>query len=250
MSTSAAIKDVGSNLWQLLTEARKSEKSFIDANAIAVSFHSHDGSPHRGKPYFGKHRAVPLSAPATIRAEERLAKELMSEGSIQLPEGDELRLLDYQVPLKAIRSDKIGKVDLVGVMPRSNLALIELKVATSTENPRIALLELLDYWAVVRGNLDRFNDELAPKSCGPHADPAYLLIVAPNAYWRKWREPKRRRRWFEFWHLVESLEGKTKAVIRCLTLHKNEQQMPRFTLESVSIGVEGVFISEGWDDHR
>ncbi|SEF15179.1 hypothetical protein SAMN05444161_9203 [Rhizobiales bacterium GAS191] len=166
-------------LVELLAEARRSETATINAGAIVRAFSLHDGGPHRNGRYFMENRGKALSAPRTNRNEERLAKELKGQQTLALPDGDELRLLDYQVPLKAVRSDKIGKIDLVGLTQDKQLALVELKIGESDENPRIALLELLTYWAVVRGNLASINGELAARQTPPHVGPVRLLILAP-----------------------------------------------------------------------
>jgi hypothetical protein len=131
-------------------------------------FTSHDGSPHRKQSYFKEGRGKPIAAPSTNRREELLAKKLKDQGSLALPCGGELRLLDYQLPLKAVRRDKIGKVDLIGVA-QGRLALVELKTEDSVENPRVGLLELLGYWAVVRGNIEPINQELSRLQAGQHA---------------------------------------------------------------------------------
>jgi hypothetical protein len=158
-----------------------------------------------------------------------------------------LQLLDHQFPLKNVRRDKIGKIDLIGVTGRVELTLIELKVAESTENPRIALLEVLGYWAVVHGNFARINDELKNRARGF----GRLLIVAPPEYWRRWLEPKRKQRWLRFCLLLHEIEGNFDASVECLSLHdvdrstqlKRGQAMPRFTLESVEIGMEGFSVA-------
>jgi hypothetical protein len=231
MSRSTGAIESGLTLLELLDQARRSESSSINADTIVDAFRAHGGSPHREKPYFKEERGLPLS-----RREELLAKELKAHGLLSLPHGDELRLLDYQVPLKAVQSDRVGKIDLVGVTGGNRLTLVELKIGESTENPRIALLELLAYWAVVKGNLDRINRELSQLRVGPHEGPGRLLIIAPTEYWRRWREPKRKHRWLEFCRLLDAIKEFVDADIQCLAL--------RFALASVSIGMEDVFVAK------
>ena len=127
---------------------------------------------------------------------------------------------------------RIGKVDLIGLADGYELTLVELKVAESTQNPRIALLELLAYWAVVRGNFARINSELENRAKGP----GRLLIIAPLKYWDRWLEPKRKQRWLRFCYLLHEIQGKVDADIECLSLGDKELGTPRFTLERVEMG--------------
>lgn len=257
MSVSGEAKSEGLTLVGLLAEARRSEAARIDAETIIQAFRLHNGAPHRKGPYLRTNRGKTLAGPLTNRREERLAKELMQQGALTLPNETKLQLRDYQFPLKSVRSDKIGKIDLIGLTEQNQLTLIELKIAESIENPRIALLEALAYWAVVRGNLARINEEFGKRGPRPDAGPGRLLIMAPDAYWRRWLEPKRKQRWLRFCYLVHEVQCKVDARIECLVLHDHAKVTPRFTVSPVSTGMEGFTVTEDgsitdagfFDDH-
>ena len=99
-------------------------------------------------------------------------------------------MLDYQVPLKARRSDcGIGKVDLLGVSGSGRLTVIELKVkpeneARGGENPMAALIEGLCYSAIVSANQgpiaqearSRFGEDIS-------AEAPAVQILAPKGWW-------------------------------------------------------------------
>jgi hypothetical protein len=82
----------------------------------------------------------------------------------QLGETDELDLLDYQVPLKARQADRgIGNIDLLGVTASGRIAVVELKVTSSSskgDNPLRALLESLAYCAIVEANAPDISSEI------------------------------------------------------------------------------------------
>jgi hypothetical protein len=156
----------------------------------------------------------------TNRHEERLAKELVERKRLMLPDGTILRLLDYQCPLKSVRADKgVGKIDLVGINEQS-LALVELKTKDSKENPRVALLEILTYGAIVRDpkNFEKINKEIVkntwnPKSCNG----VHHIILAPQEYWKRWSEKRPKERWNKFCGLCTALrDSPHKFDIQCL----------------------------------
>jgi hypothetical protein len=64
----------------------------------------------RNKKYFVHgHKGYPVSKAFSNRLEEHLAMALWNwfrNSSMALPDGDEMAILDYQVPLKAYQSDK------------------------------------------------------------------------------------------------------------------------------------------------
>jgi len=79
-----------------------------------------------------------------------LAVALAKEKRLEIAGDRTIRILDYQVPLKAAQFDKgIGKIDLSGCGPDGRLEVIELKVGRSAgvvgETPLRALLEGLAY---------------------------------------------------------------------------------------------------------
>ena len=182
-------------LIDLLAAVRASEQTCVSAEEVEAAFKRHI-SPVRTRPYFVNHDAKDLDEPQTNQGEQYLAKQLAAQAMLEVRDGEQLTLLDYQFPLKAVLADPIGKVDLIGRTRHNAIALIELKTGDSLETPRVGLLEILTYWAAVRQNLDRINEEALLKRLCPSAlkKPAHLYLMAPDAYWTRWREPKRRPR--------------------------------------------------------
>ncbi len=151
----------------------------------------------RGKRYFVGHAGVissPDDADKSNRKEEHLAIALRNlKGRWPRSGGGWFRLLDYQVPLKAKRSDRrIGKVDLLGLTDRGRLIIIELKVKPSNassrgDTPLLALMEGLRYAAIVEANRDVIASE-AKECCNVEIteEPLIVQILAPRAWWKGW----------------------------------------------------------------
>ena len=81
-----------------------------------------------------------------------------------MPEGGSIELLDYQVPLKARRSDAgVGKIDIFGLNDSAIPVVIELKVLGkgTPDTPLRALLEGLAYAAIVEANESAFRSEIS-----------------------------------------------------------------------------------------
>ena len=151
-------------------------------------------APHRhrfNRRYFVGHDGRPSSGAWTNRIEEHLAIGLVNDRSTWvMPDGGSVELLDYQVPLKAQRSDRgIGKIDIFGLTDTSVPVVIELKVLgkNSADTPLRALLEALAYAAIVDANGASFRSEISGMtgrritSGRPN-----LLIAAPDDYWSFW----------------------------------------------------------------
>jgi hypothetical protein len=174
------------------------------------------------KPFQPSHGNENLDGPETNRREERLAKKL-AKLKLRLPDGTILQLLDYQVPLKSVRADKVGKIDLVGVKGQS-LTLIELKIKDSIENPRIALLEILTYGAVVCDpvNFKKITEEVEGLGSCARVD---HVILAPQEYWDRWNEPARIKRWRQFRELCKDLRDGPCA-IQCLAFDQDIGSKP------------------------
>ena len=125
-----------------------------------------EAAPRRhdiGKVYFTGRTGVTSSGQYSNRREEHLAIALRNayhgSTSLLLPDGRPLKLLDYQVPLKARRGDTgIGKIDLFGVIAGTISCLIELKVPARgggrSDTPLRAFLEAFTYCAVFESNID------------------------------------------------------------------------------------------------
>ncbi len=164
-------------LLQLLKKARDDKGSEITVDQIIKACECSEGLPRRDKPYFSSARRTVVMSVRSSRGEERLAKVLYLLGELKLQNDTKLRFLDYQVPLKRVRKDKaVGKIDLVGCVDDRSLALVELKMADSTENPRVALLEILTYGAIVMANIEAINCEIA-KTFHRNLSKAVQLII-------------------------------------------------------------------------
>ena len=75
----------------------------------------------RSKKYFvAGHDGIPASGESTNRFEEHLALALFRHcdagGRFVCPSDNNLRVVVYQVPLKARKTDQIGKIDLLGLL--------------------------------------------------------------------------------------------------------------------------------------
>ena len=154
-----------------------------------------------GKRYFVGHTGVTSSSGATNRLEEHLAVALANEKRLEIAGERTIRILDYQVPLKAAQSDKgIGKIDLMGCGPDGRLEVIELKVGRSAgtmgETPLRALLEGLAYAAIVHANEITFTEEVAGVfGLAVRADPPAVTVAAPTPFWQRWNQHRSAERW-------------------------------------------------------
>lgn len=150
-------RDSITNLIDLKNDLRASPKLArqslrLDAGILAAGyFQTRANAPRRAQGYLSTSRSnVTSSGAFTNRIEEHLAVGLCRRGELALPNGERLRLLDYQTPLKSVRADNgIGKIDLLGLHADGTLAVVELKVEQNSENRRIALLEGLIYAAMI-----------------------------------------------------------------------------------------------------
>ncbi len=147
----------------------------------------------RGKQCFVGHDIFLGGSSNSNRKEEHLAGALFNEcrkgKTFLLPGNRELKIIDYQFPLKARQNDKgVGKIDLFGVIDDETPCVIELKVDQDSGNmsdtPLRALLEGLAYCAFVEANQNYIWDEaknkfdIKLKGVRPH-----LMILAPVGYW-------------------------------------------------------------------
>ena len=87
----------------------------------------------------------------TNRVEERIAIDMyMDRESTEYAFG---QIIDYQVPLKNVKSDNAGKIDLVSLKgsnkPKPTVYLLELKKSNSTESMLRCVLESYTYLKVL-----------------------------------------------------------------------------------------------------
>ncbi|MEA2009299.1 MAG: hypothetical protein U9N78_01185 [Actinomycetota bacterium] len=162
-------------------------------------------APHRHhfkRRYFVGHDGRPSSGAWTNRIEEHLAIALVNDRSTwTLPDGGSLDLLDYQVPLKAQRSDAgVGKIDIFGLTDTAVSVVIELKVLgkNKADTPLRALLEALAYAAIVDANGTAFRSEISGMTGRTvTSGRPNLLIAAPDDYWSYWSTKSAAGAWQE-----------------------------------------------------
>jgi len=146
-----------------------------------------------GKKYFVGHDIFLGGSSNSNRKEEHLAGALFNDcrkgEAFLLPGNQELKIIDYQFPLKARQGDKgVGKVDLIGLIGDETPCVIELKVDQDSGNmpdtPLRALLEGLAYCAMIEANKKEIwgeaQEKFEFKLKGPRPD---LMILAPMGYW-------------------------------------------------------------------
>jgi hypothetical protein len=110
---------------------------------------------------------------------------LFNRKEITFKNGDRLRLLDYQFPLKSVRADSgVGKIDLLGLYAGGTLTVIELTVEENSEDSRIGLLEGLIYAAIVEANVQIIAAEIESKQGFQVVTKRpKILLVAPPQFW-------------------------------------------------------------------
>ena len=193
----------------------------------------------RNKRYFVGHDGSRSTADRSNREEEHLAISLWELNKCwpRLDDG-RFRLLDYQFPLKAQRSDKgIGKVDLLGVTDQGRLMVIELKVKPKGESnrgdsPAAALMQGLRYAAIVEANLEVIAKEVESclgdrfKGVTIVEESPIVQILAPKSWWRGWLDlgastRKAAGHWEpEFSKLTRDVEKRLGVAVECMALDK------------------------------
>jgi hypothetical protein len=164
-------------------------------------------APRRTKNYLEPARNS-RAAESVTRGEERLAALLVQGGkNLVLSDQVAIRLLDFQVPLRAVRADaSVGKIDLFGVSDR--IVVVELKIARARgagDTPLSALLEALVYAAIVEANYERFLYDLRVWDMHPICGRPGLLVLGDGGYWRYWDYTPAARGWRSA--LTEFLNG-------------------------------------------
>ena len=161
-----------------------------------------------GKKYFGSHPKAPTGR-RNGKDPEHLAMALLAEGrasengegGVELPDGGQLVLLDYQIPVATAAVDKslgdadpnkgIGKLDLLGLLPDGRLAVGIVKFVPPSatrggtgDTPLRALLEGLALTAIVDANRDAIAEEvLAATGREVSAEAPALILIGGTRYW-------------------------------------------------------------------
>lgn len=165
----------------------------MDADLGALFQAEHAAAPRRHerkKLYLRARTGITSSGDHTNRHEEHLAVALFSrfgastEG-LNVGGDARIRLLDYQVPLKARDSDSLGKVDLLGVDHDSSLCVVELKSGTSNEALLRGLIEGLSYAAILHANVDDLGNECRNRGVMTGTSAPSVQVWAPERFWSK-----------------------------------------------------------------
>jgi len=194
-------------------------------------------APERLNPYFiDTHTGVPSSGRASNRREEHLAMAIFNashDGKLfTLPNGRNIKFIDYQTPLKAKRSDKgIGKVDIFGVIDENLPSVIELKIEgqgrRSGDTPLRALLEGLAYCAIIEKNISKIRKEALSKfDLDLLAIAPVLIIMAPEEYWKRFLQKRSAGAWLPVLNnIIELLSSELYLDIHMVSIKGSEFEM-------------------------
>jgi hypothetical protein len=185
-----------------------------------------------GKPYFRTRADLTEPRALTNRLEEHTAIAMLSlDRYWPWPGGGWLRLLDYQVPLKGKRDDKlVGKLDLLGVNNEDRLVVIELKVQPKSggqgDPPATALMEALRYAAMVEADLAAIRTQALGKFGARISNlPPIIAIIGPTDWWRCWGNLSAAGAWpSALAGLINSIRDRTGVHTECLAFDDFEIQ--------------------------
>lgn len=159
----------------------------------------------RGKKYFVEGHDLFLGHWQSNRKEEHVAGALFNVcqngATFALPNEQNLKIIDYQFPLKSRQGDKgIGKVDLFGVLDKTVPTVIELKVSakkgSNPDTPLRAFLEGLAYCAIVEANIEDIAEEAQAKfDLQLNTARPDLMVLAPDDYWHYYAKNKATGDW-------------------------------------------------------
>jgi hypothetical protein len=198
----------------------------LDPVSLASAYvRTRDSAPRRhehNRRYIVDHSGSANRSDQSNRREEHLAIALWtgsrSGNSLAMPCGRSLDFLDYQTPLKAQQQDAgVGKVDLLGLIDGTRLAVIELKVRGNSgsmgDTPLHAYLEALAYCAIVEANTAEIAGEADDRfGASVHVQPPALVILAPLDFWNGYLEHSKTGDWWPV------LSGLATAVDQSLSL--------------------------------
>ena len=200
-------------------------KEFEELRAAAPS------RPDRAKRYFVGHEGRLRPKDPGNPSEKHLAIALRRLEMLHArADVTQVRLLDYQFPLKAAQSDTgLGEVDLLGVTADGRIAIVELKVRRRDgdpgDTPVHALMEGLRYAAVVQANIGAIAAEVRRLFAIDVPDrPPFVQILAPEDWWRGWHDMAHRTRraagrWeVPFLDLATRVEARLGIAVECASL--------------------------------
>ena len=198
----------------------------------------------RNKRYFVGHEGRPHAKDPGNPSEKHLAIALWRLQTPRTEAGvSELRLLDYEFPLKAAQSDRgLGDVDLLGATREGRIAIVELKVSPRSGGqgnaPVHALMEGLRYAAVVQANSRAVAAEVRDCFGIDVSDRAPIVqILAPEDWWRGWCDMAGSTR---------RAVGRWESAFLELTIHLEARL--GISVECASLGAVGL-ADVGWDAH-
>ena len=159
-----------------------------------------------------------------VQWEPRYAKALWSlEHRQPRPGGGWQCFRDYQVPLKAVRSNQC--IDLLGTTDRGRFIVVELKSPRDGrgDSPAYALMEGLRYAAIVEANLHTLAREARTRfRCEADAETSPIVqVLGTISWWRDWLDPALRDRAAGDWNLpfaelAAAFETRTGVTVECL----------------------------------
>jgi len=120
--------------------------------------------------------------------EDRLAiglwRKFKTPAAMSVTQGQLIEMLDYQVPLRSARTDNgFGEIDLLGLINKKRLAILELK-AVGGDAPAAAVFQALVYSALLEPNLDCINEELEQKNYEKvQRRRPDIIVIARSDYW-------------------------------------------------------------------
>ena len=176
----------------------------------------------RGKRFFVGHNGIPSTQKTTNRDEEHYAIALWWQRQLNI-DNRQIRLLDYQVPLKARQGDKgVGKIDMVGVV-NEILVVVELKIGANKDAPLTALKESLRYHAILSRaeNINALVAEARSQYQQKVSKEAPVIwLLADTAWWRYWSaKHDEGHAWKkEFFSLVSKVKSALEIDIECVRL--------------------------------
>jgi hypothetical protein len=185
----------------------------------------------QGKRYFVEHDGSTPGGSTSNRREEHMARALYVLGR-RWPwrGGGSLRLLDYQVPLKARRGDAgIGKIDLLGVTEVvgevGRFVVVELKIDgaddSRSDSPPVALMEALRYAAILQANQSIVAREAKVKfdALVSEEPPPVILLLGTKAWWESWITLRAAGSWkAPFVDLLLQIETQIGVSVMCMAL--------------------------------
>jgi hypothetical protein len=169
-----------------LSKASKRSIQISVDDIKAGYFQLRSRAPSRTQGYLSSRRfGITSSGNSTNRTEEHLAIGLYHRKQLAFTNGESVKLLDYQFPLKSTNADDgIGKIDLLGITDDGTLVILELKTEGNLEDRRIGLVEGLIYAAIVEANIHQIAKEITA-AFGVHVNCSRpkLFFIAPPKFW-------------------------------------------------------------------